>query len=264
MPPTKNPDEARQNDIAQKSESMARELSQKREMRIRQDRVRHLSNDDSAPGSAAGSASGSVGRTRKGTPAADDKTVRAEEIREPKQSQRPRQAEQPPPFYPERRPSMLDEVATEIEELWRDLRSGFRRWPLADKITFLAAVTTLVGVMMPWISDKTHAFSLGITSGGSLHAGLAVAAVALLVSRGKRGGAGKGERLATARRTSLWHLLLGATSTLLCLYFLVIYGLQRSAATGLEIRFGLYVTLSAGMGLSYGGFARFWSRHHDA
>jgi hypothetical protein len=40
-----------------------------------------------------------------------------------------------------------------------------------------------------------------------------------------------------------------------------VYGLQRSASPSLSIKFGLYVTLAAGMGLSYGGFARFWSRH---
>ncbi len=250
--PQKNPDEARANDIAQKSESMARELSQKRELRIRQERVRHLSSDDSGGGS----------RTRKPAPLAEDKTVRAEDVREPHREQRPRSAPtQTVPFYPERRPSMLDEVATELEELLRDLRGGWRRWEAADRITFVAAFATLIGVLLPWTSDKTHVFQLGIAAGGGFHAALACAAVALLVGRGKRGERGGRARTSAARRASLWHLLLGATSTILCAYFLVIYGAQRSAATGLEIRFGLYVTLAAGMGLSYGGFARFWSRH---
>ena len=254
-PPTKNPDEARANDIAQKSESMARELSQKREMRIRQERVRHLSDEPAprTPGSA---------RPPARPPAnADDKTLRAED---PRGGSRPRPEAPPaasPPFYPERRPSILDEVATELEEMLRDLRGGWRRWAGADRITFLAALTTVAGVLMPWTSDKSHAFQLGIVSGGAVHAALAAGAVALLVGRGRRGERGSRERLQHARRTSLWHLVIGAVSTLLCAYFLVIYGVQRSATTGLEIRFGLYVTLAAGMGLSYGGFARFWSRH---
>ena len=241
---------------------MARELSQKREMRIRQERVRHLSSDDppdTRPSPAAPPRTPAPMRAAKGS-IADDKTVRAEDlVREPGRSVRPSSV----PFYPERRPTMLDEVATELEELFRDLRSGYRRWAGADKITLVASLLTFAGVLMPWISDKSRGFQLGITAGGSLHAALACASVALLVSRTKNGGNSARERLSHARRTSLWHLMLGAASTLLCAYFLVIYGVQRSVATGLEIRFGLYVTLAAGMGLSYGGFARFWSRHDD-
>jgi hypothetical protein len=265
-------EEARANDIAQKSESMARELSQKREMRIRQERVRHLSSDDPP------ARSGRTPPPRQGRdssppkPGPDDMTLRAEDNRARQLTRDTRVLEPPtpvsPPFYPERRPSMLDEVAVELEELLRDLRAGWRRWAASDRITFVAALATLVGVLLPWTSDKGHVFQLGIVAGGAFHAALAVAAIALVVARGRRFDE-RGERLSgreratRGRRASLWYLLLGATSTVLCAYFLVIYGLQRSAQTGLEIRFGLYVTLAAGMGLSYGGFARFFGRQHD-
>lgn len=281
-PPTKTPDDARANDIAQKSESMARELSQKREMRIRQERVRHLSSDD-VPG-VNSSASGSKEQQRRTPassrlptrqpPAPDDKTIRAEDAAPVRtRTQRDTRVEPPPssgspPFYPEKKPSMLDDVATELEELLRDARAGWRRWEAADRITVVAAALTLVGVLLPWLSDKTHALQLGIVAGGAFHAALAVAAIALTVGRSRRYD-NRGERLggreraSRARRASLWHLLLGATSTVLCAYFLVFYGMQRSTVPGLEIRFGLYVTLAAGMGLSYGGFARFFGRHHE-
>ena len=291
-PPTKSPDaspEARANDIAQKSESMARERSQKREMRIRQERVRHLSSDD-APVPDRPRPSTRAGGTKPPTP--DDKTIRAEDAlprgepesrprpsrdRERERGDRPegrpearRDGREPapasPPFYPERRPSIVDDVAVELEELLRDMRSAWRRFEASDKITTFAALLTLVGVLMPWLGEKGGTWRMGLNAGGAAHAALAVAAIALVVARNRRYDA-RGERLAgrerqgRARRVSLWHLLLGAGSTLLCAYFLVVYGLQRSSAPGLEIRFGLYVTLAAGMGLSYGGFARFWSRH---
>ena len=287
-PPTKSPDaspEARANDIAQKSESMQRELSQKREMRIRQERVRHLSSDD-APVPDRPRPSTRAPGTKPPTP--DDKTIRAEDALprgEPAESRaRPsrererererggerRESREPapasPPFYPERRLSIVDDVAVELEELLRDMRSAWRRFEASDKITTFAAVLTIFGVLMPWLADKDGTWRMGLNAGGAAHAALAVAAIALVVARNRRYDA-RGERLAgrerqgRARRVSLWHLLLGAGSTLLCAYVLVVYGLQRSVAPGLQIKFGLYVTLAAGMGLSYGGFARFWSRH---
>jgi hypothetical protein len=268
MPP-KSQDE-RAADIAQKSESMARELSQKREMRIRQERVRQLSTDDAPqPTKPPRTPSGNTNTRQKPT---DDRTVRAEDMHrdtrvdpppERPMSQRPVD----PAFFPGgKRGTMLDDVAVELEELVRDMRAGWKRFAAADRITFLAAVTVLVGVFLPWTSDKVHKFSLGITSGGVIHAAFAIVAIALCVGRWRRSD-GSGERLNSrdrmqrARRASIWHLLIGAASTALCAFFLVLYGLQRSAETGLEIRYGLYVTLAAGMGLSYGGFARFWSRH---
>jgi hypothetical protein len=258
MAPSKSPDEAerRQSELAQKSESMARELSQKREMRIRQDRVRHLADEPVEE---------HTDRTAKAPPLPPLRAVRhtpapikAEDRTLPSDTKRLPAAQ--------RGPSMLDDVATELEELMRDLRHGWRTWHAADKITFLSALVTLIGTLLPWVSDRAHPFQIGLVSEGVLHAGLAIAAISLLVSR-TRARHDDGARLSArdrerrARRTSLWHLLLGAASTFLCAYLLVMYGLQRTAQTQLEIRFGLYVTLAAGMGLSYGGFSRFWSRH---
>lgn len=280
-PPPKSPasplapsaEEARANDIAAKSESMARELSQKREMRIRQERVRHLSSDD-APVKEGASKSPSSQSLRPSSarslkaPLAEDRTVRQEDFRAPdaRRERRPEAPSTSPPFYPDARPSVVDDVAVEIEELMRDLRAGWRRLEAADRITMMAALFTFVGVLMPWLGAKDGTWQMGLNAGGGAHAALAVSAIVLVVGRDRRYD-GRGERLAgreravKARRASLWHLLLGAVSTLLCAYFLFVYGLQRSVAPGLQIKFGLYVTLAAGMGLSYGGFARFWGRH---
>lgn len=259
MPSPKSPDE-RAHDIAQKSETMARELSQKRELRMRQERGRDEGRART-PAPARPARGGSDDRTVLN----DDRTPRAEH-RDTRVEAEP---EPPaPPFLPrDRRGSMLDDVAIELEELLRDARAGWRRFSGADRITVVASVLVLIGVLLPWTSDKANPINLGISAGGAMHAALAVVAIALSVGRSRRIDA-SGVRLSSrergqrARRASLWHLLIGALSTALCAYLLVIYGLQRSAQTGLEIRYGLYVTLAAGMGLSYGGFSRFWSRHH--
>lgn len=264
MASTKTPDE-RASDLAQKSESMARELSQKREMRQRQERGRH--GDDARPRTPSAARPSPSSRV-----VGDDRTLHNDD-RVPGIEHRDTRVEaepmpDPPPFFPgQRRGNMLDDVAVEIEELVRDLRAGWRRFTGADRITFVASLLVLVGVLLPWTSDKAHPINLGITAGGVGHAALAVVAIALSVARGRRVDANGAriasrERVQRARRASLWHLLIGALSTALCAYLLVIYGLQRTAETGLEIRYGLYVTLAAGMGLSYGGFSRFWSRHH--
>jgi hypothetical protein len=247
MPPPQKSQEERAADIAQKSESMARELSQKREMRIRQERVRQLSDED-------------AGR-RKNTPRPskihDDRTVRQPEgdVRDTRVLDVPAN----PPFHPERRLNLLDDVATELEELLRDLRAGWHRFAMADRLTFLASCTVLIGVLLPW-TTAGKLTQPGILSGGVLHAALAVAAIALCVGRGRRDLPAR-DRYLRARRASLWHLVIGAASVALGGYYLVVFGFQRAGAPGLDIRYGLYVTLAAGMALSYGGFARFWSKH---
>lgn len=265
MPSAKSPDEARANDIAQKSESMARELSHKREQR-RLERERQQSAEDPAAGRGRASPPRASSRTPPGAgapPRGDDRAAPARP--EERDTRVLPESSSSPPFYPERKRAVLDDVATELEELLRDVGLGWRRAGIADRITIGAALCTLVGALLPWVRDDHRGDVLGIAAGGALHVALAVTAIALSAHRGNDVEA-RGERLsrrvreARARRTNMWLLLLGAASTLLCAYLLVTYGLQRSAVPGLQVRFGLYVTLAAGMGLSYGGFTRFFSR----
>ena len=62
-----------------------------------------------------------------------------------------------------------------------------------------------------------------------------------------------------ARRTALLLLLLALVSTVAGTWFLLVYGaVRRFAVSELEVSVGLYVTLAAGLGLSYSGFAFFW------
>ncbi len=276
-PPLKSPasapasasEQARADDIAAKSELMARELSQKRELRIRQERVRHLSSDEAPAKEPMPSRAGRVTarlptEARPAGPKSsfvDDKTVRQPDMLRAEPSRLDRSSTSPP-FYPAARPSVVDDVAVELEELMRDVRAGWRRCEAADRITLMAALITFLGVLLPWLGTKEGGWQMGLSAGGAVHAALAITAIVIVVDRYRRcERLADRERAAKVRRASLWHLLLGAASTLFCAYFLVVFGLQRAAAPELQIKFGLYVTLAAGMGLSYGGFSRFWGRH---
>jgi hypothetical protein len=152
------------------------------------------------------------------------------------------------------RPGVGDQVALEFEELLRDMGLAWRRWSAAQKVTTVAALTTLLGTMLPWISTPSRPYVLGVAAGGVVHVLLAVASLALTwrAEAAPEGTTGHSVR----RRTALLHLLIGALSTAVGAWFVVTYGLERRVAP-LTIRFGLYVTLLAGAALSYGGFARF-------
>ena len=151
-----------------------------------------------------------------------------------------------------------DDVAVELEELIREMRRQWRRLHSADRITLLAAVGTIAGALMPWVSQPGRALQIGILSGGLLHVGLAVASIAMVVTRGdalsRPSLDDTGRR---SRRRSLWHIIIGAVSTFLGMFFLVLYGLEKGPGHPVDVHFGLYWTLACGTGLSYGGFARF-------
>ena len=54
-------------------------------------------------------------------------------------------------------------------------------------------------------------------------------------------------------------LLLALVSTVAGTWFLLLYGaVRRFEVAELDVSVGLYVTLAAGLGLSYSGFAFFW------
>jgi hypothetical protein len=272
---------------AQKSEAMAREHSAKREMRIRQDKVRPLEEPPPRPKKPPTTSSsssalapldlGDTPRELPRDPAVTEKLPERPKPLTPPSSRAHETQKQPlPPLDDDadsdkvrRGGNSIDDVATELEELIRDVRAGWRRFESADKITLWAALLTFSGTLMPWLSDGQRPFQIGLVAGGGLHAALAVCAVVLLVRRQQARADQRGVRLSAreaqeqARRMSLWHLLLGALSTFLGMAFLVFYGLQRSVDNGLEIRFGLYFTLAMGMGLSYGGYARFRRRRRS-
>jgi hypothetical protein len=144
--------------------------------------------------------------------------------------------------------SPMDLVAVEFEELLRGQSLAWRAWPAAQKLTVLSSLVMLLGTLLPWITTPGRPHVLGVAAGGVFHALLGVASIAL-VAWGERD-------VQRQTRAALYQLLLGIASSGLGVWFVVAYGLERQSAP-LTIRFGLYVTLAAGMLLSYGGFARF-------
>jgi hypothetical protein len=149
---------------------------------------------------------------------------------------------------------MTDRVALELEELLRDGGLAWRRWSAAQRVTTLAAIGTLLGTLLPWVSTPGRPYVLGVAAGGVVHVLLAVASLSLTwrAEAAAEGTSGNSVR----RRTALLQLLIGALSTAVGAWFVLTYGLERRAAP-LTIRYGLYLTLLAGAALSYGGFARF-------
>jgi hypothetical protein len=276
--PKPPPDEKSGNseELQRKSESLAREHSQKREVRLREERVRNLASDTPPQGTARDEGSASTSKSRGRVAATSNRANRIDDFPvegEPRSSPSSSRPIEPLSRGPQgvaaddRPPGVVDDVAVELEELIRDARSGWRRLEGADRITFVAAVSTMIGVFLPWVSDPAHPFpQIGLFAGGVVHAALAVVAISLVVRRGRgkfdaRGmRVGKREAHDAARRASLWHILLGAASTGLGVYFLVLLILGRSPDWGVKVHFGLYWTLLSGTGLSYGGFARFLRR----
>ena len=301
---------------AEEADRLGREHSNKRELKMRQERVRALADDGKTPQPRTRPPSGQVGpnggtgvpgvvgapvvqprrapesRAPEGraaesrVPDADerpngrtpamarpaerpaDRERPAERDRERERPERPRVVTKPPPaptIAPEPAPSVIDEVAVEAEALMREGGAVWGRFTVADKITFLCALLTGAGTLLPWLYRKNEELVLGLGCGGIVHAVVAVTAIALLIrrelpivdDRGLRPSPNQQRR--RARRTALLLLLLALVSTVAGTWFLLVYGaVRRFAVSDLEVSVGLYVTLAAGLGLSYSGFAFFW------
>ncbi len=205
--------------------------------------------------------------------ARDERPVREERPERPREERpredRPRE-DRPRPRQREEQldrqsGGVIDDVAVEAEEFIRDHAGIWRRFAIADKITVVAAVITLIGTFLPWLWRAHEEVVLGLGCGGVVHAVIACAAMALLVRRDRPAVDERGLRPTPARqrqlarRTSLWLLLLSLLSTVAGTWFLLVYGaVRRFEVPTLHVGIGLYVTLAAGLGLSYSGFAFFW------
>ncbi len=185
------------------------------------------------------------------------------------------------PARPDRQPSqptvvppgtnIVDEVAIEAEALLGEMGTLWRRFSVADKVSIAAALIVVLGALLPWLKRPHEEVVLGVGSGGVVHVLLAVVAVALIVRRDRALLDGSGARPSSARqeqrvrRTALALLLVSLASTLAGIWFVLVYGLvRRFEIPTLEIGAGLYLSLSAGLGLSYSGFAYFWRASRGA
>jgi len=275
----------RQRTLVANAEEMAREHSARRGIRMREDRVRHLGSEpaegapppkrprpvDERPPPDEASSDGDrkprlsdpfppLGERRApARPEAKDtegqkRPDRGDEARGDKERSRSRS--RPAPSA-----SAVDELAIEIEDLLRRSRVGWSAMESADRVTILAALGTMIGVCLPWVSTPSRPYALGLVEGGVFHAALAVAAIALALGRAQNSIQGSYRTVdKTARRASLFHVLLGALSTLFGVALLLYWGVLKSPSYPIDVHLGFYWTLAMGTGLSYGGFARFGSR----
>lgn len=273
---------------ADEADRLGREHSNKREMKMRQERARALA--DEPPAARRGGGTGVPGvpgapvvqpRQRDPEPPRPPPRPEPREQREPREPrpdrpdrdarpdrperERPRVVEKPIEPQPAPPTSVIDEVAVEAEELLREQAAVWSRFAVADKISFVFALITGFGTLLPWLWRKNEEVVIGLASGGVIHAAIAVTAMALLIRRERPQIDERGLRPTphqhrrTSRRTALWMLLLALMSTVAGTFLLLEYGLiRRQEVPTLEVALGFYVTLAAGLGLSYSGFAYFW------
>lgn len=257
---------SRQETLVEKSDAMAREFSESREIRLREERVRRLSAEPAkSPSRLARKKRTSSSRLSDPFP-----PLRKERPREKSAARAdalPRQdpVAPRPLLDPEPKPtSAADQLAMELEELLRELRHGWRNLSFADRTTLISAVFVMAGVFMPWISDPAHPLKLGLFAGGILHLAIALAAIALVMRSAPNAFGGirqsRREEQHRYRRSALWLVLLGAASTFIGAFLVLAYGLQKTPEWPVNLHFGIYWTLAAGTGLSYGGLARFSTR----
>lgn len=255
-PPDESP--IRPESLAEKSDAMARAFHAARDPRARderpaQERVRRLPADGAE-------------RPPARPPQKPPASAPATHAPPPRPRHAPRSEVPPPPgSEAPTAVSNQDQLAVELDEFLREIKQSWRNFGYADRISLVSALLMCVGVWLPWVSDPAHSLELGLTAGGAMHLGIAVAAL-LLVWHGSFAATRRDitlsarERGRRYRRASMWLVLLGALSTLLGAYLLVMLGLQKDAAWPIDVHFGLYGTLAAGTGLSYGGYVRFSRR----
>jgi len=286
----------RQRTLVANAEEMAREHSARREIRMREDRVRHLGSeapegapppkkprpvepsrpvvieepvsDDkkprlSDPFPPLGDKRQTPTRADARAPSKENEKAPAVAERDTVKRQTPSRTSNPAPTRSAEAPrgSGVDELAIELEEFLRRSRIAWAALEIADKATLIAAIGTIGGVFSPWVSTPARPYALGIVEGGVFHLLLAALAIALVV--GRAGDATLSSYRAadrTARRASLYHVLLGALSTFVGAGLLLYWGALKSPSFPLVVHAGFYWTLAMGTGLSYGGFARFGAR----
>lgn len=264
---------ADQETLVTKSESLAKEHSARRELRHREDRVRRLSSEHpegsskrpppaqkqsegktnrkrppKSPTSSSPKPSGSSGRLSAPFPPLRSKTGTSNSPTSPALDD----------TGPERRLTATDRMAIELESLLGDITRGWRRQHRSDRICILASMGTILGVFLPWVSLPGRPYQMGLLVGGIIHATLAVSAIALVLKRNDIDsiGASRQEQSKRNRRISIYHILLGAGSTLAGAVFFLIWGIQKNSIN-IVFHFGVYWTLLCGTGLGYGGFIRF-------
>ena len=159
----------------------------------------------------------------------------------------------------------IDQVAVELNLLTHDWRKNWRSMERSGRITFLAALATVISVFLPWVSKPGLPYGPGILCGGGVHLALSIFAMYLLTSRkrllrrmNRRGRLNRSLRL-WLRRIAMWHIFLGGASTLTSILFLLYYGyLKRQLPVGaVAIHWGFYVSLFFGAGLAFGGWSHF-------
>ena len=158
---------------------------------------------------------------------------------------RPVPQDRPRTLVPEPTKAPSDLIAMELDDMIRGVRA---RWRRGTKVGILSSMAVLIGTLLPWTSDAGQLHRLGIFAGASLHVLIGALALFLSVRKPPKRG---------AARDAMRLILLGILSIVIGIFLLGYWIFQKQSGLSVQIHWGFYWTLASGMGIAYGGYARF-------
>jgi len=179
-------------------------------------------------------------------------------------SQAPSREKRPPPardlatgpVYIGAPPSVLDHLAIELENVLGAFRRSWKNAPSGDKLAVLSFFGMTCGVLMPWVSTESSTFTLGIFRGGVIHLLIALKALNLVTKSGLTFGKNVSLKSKRFKKGAVYMVLLGLLSSVVGIFFLLYFSIERSEQNPVNVHFGLYWTLVFGCALSYAGYLR--------
>jgi len=144
--------------------------------------------------------------------------------------------------------SVLELVALEVESFTSDFRAALLQLDVPEKVGGLCAIIMFWAGFLPWFSPSSDHTQLGLDGFATPHFGTAVFLLLMLNRLARQ----RGQKKATLEdgRIALAFLGLGLLSSLTCIALLTHLG-------GLVVvKYGFYIVLVSGMGVSACGIAK--------
>jgi hypothetical protein len=150
--------------------------------------------------------------------------------------------------------SVLESTALEVESFSRDFKAGLMQLDQPEKLAGLCSVVMFWAGFLPWFSPSDTHTQSGLDGFATPHFGISVA-VLLLLHRwaGQRG---RKEISLEPGRVALAFLGLGALSTVTCIALLIHFGDIAAYSHGPVVRYGFYLVLLSGIGISACGIGK--------
>lgn len=159
---------------------------------------------------------------------------------------------------------IIFDVALEFESLVFGIKQSIGTLSSGDKIALASTLGLFCGVMLPWLSKNGDQTLNGFDCGGIFHLILATWSFFVILGMSKKSLRAKSREQSSPKgvvglgRYSLILMIIGAISLLLGIVLLCYFGAQYWIwHQQIDIRYGFYLTLFFGFGISFGGSLRF-------